>query len=372
MRFYEIRWRLGYLSKRTIKGKTVRVKQNALLSSFWKNKRHFADLFNTYLFDGRQVIDPEYLEEQDTSYSELIVGNRLIESIERIRDITKMTALGTEFILLGIENQNKVHYAMPLRTMVYDALGYVKQCKELRDLLNLQRRQDSNSKQSEISKAKTNSEQNVNQELTADEFLSKFRKTDRLIAQYTIVIYYGEDDWDGPRSLKEMLNIPLELEPLVQDYKMNLLEARKVDYSKFHNADVSGFFQLMHASNNKDNILENVLDLQFSNETLLVAGKVCNVKEWMDLALESKEEVICMSTAWQEAKKELIERGRQEGRMEVETEKRKKWERKAERKGERKGEIKALVNLYKKQLVNLEDALCELNMKEEEFLQLIR
>jgi hypothetical protein len=40
-----------------------------------------------------------------------------------------MSALGTDFVLLGIENQDKIHYAMPLRTMVYDAMGYVKQCK---------------------------------------------------------------------------------------------------------------------------------------------------------------------------------------------------------------------------------------------------
>lgn len=126
--------------------------------------------------------------------------------------------------MLGIENQNKVHYAMPLRTMIYDALGYLKQCKELREFLILQER-------NKVSCTK----RNKNRKLTSDEFLSAFRKTDRLIAQYTIVIYYGEDDWDGPRSLKEMLTIPNDLQPLVQDYRMNLLEARKVDYEKFQN-----------------------------------------------------------------------------------------------------------------------------------------
>ena len=33
------------------------------------------------------------------------------------------------YILLGIENQQKVHYAMPVRNMLYDALQYDKQVK---------------------------------------------------------------------------------------------------------------------------------------------------------------------------------------------------------------------------------------------------
>ena len=34
---------------------------------------------------------------------------------------------GVEFNILGLEIQDKTHYAMPLRTMTYDALGYIKE-----------------------------------------------------------------------------------------------------------------------------------------------------------------------------------------------------------------------------------------------------
>lgn len=34
---------------------------------------------------------------------------------------------GIEFNILGLEIQDKTHYAMPLRTMTYDALGYIKE-----------------------------------------------------------------------------------------------------------------------------------------------------------------------------------------------------------------------------------------------------
>ena len=35
------------------------------------------------------------------------------------------------FVILGIENQQKVHYAMPLRHMVGDAFSYLKEYNEL-------------------------------------------------------------------------------------------------------------------------------------------------------------------------------------------------------------------------------------------------
>lgn len=28
------------------------------------------------------------------------------------------------YVLLGVENQSEIHYAMPIKDMVYDALGY--------------------------------------------------------------------------------------------------------------------------------------------------------------------------------------------------------------------------------------------------------
>ena len=33
-------------------------------------------------------------------------------------------------VLIGIENQAEIHYAMPVRTLIYDALNYGSQVKE--------------------------------------------------------------------------------------------------------------------------------------------------------------------------------------------------------------------------------------------------
>ncbi len=35
------------------------------------------------------------------------------------------------YVLLGIENQTRIHYAMPVRNIIYDALQYGKQVEEI-------------------------------------------------------------------------------------------------------------------------------------------------------------------------------------------------------------------------------------------------
>ena len=41
--------------------------KDAKAKEFLSNNERFADLFNYYLFDGKQVIKPEDLEERDTT-----------------------------------------------------------------------------------------------------------------------------------------------------------------------------------------------------------------------------------------------------------------------------------------------------------------
>lgn len=38
---------------------------------------------------------------------------------------------GMDFVILGIENPDKIHYAMPLRCRIYDDLQYLKQVQEI-------------------------------------------------------------------------------------------------------------------------------------------------------------------------------------------------------------------------------------------------
>ena len=146
------------------------VKPDIILKNFWKNNERFADIFNAYLFQGEQIIKSEDLTEADTDISSLIKFNGHAETLGKVFDVVKKSANGVDYVILGLENQSKIHYAMPLRHMIGDAFSYLKEYKEL--------------------EAKNKKYKNYK---TKHEFLSKFQKTDRLHPIVTICIYYGED-----------------------------------------------------------------------------------------------------------------------------------------------------------------------------------
>ena len=173
------------------------------------------------MFQGEQIIKSEDLTEADTDISSLIKFNGHAETLGKVFDVVKKSANGVDYVILGLENQSKIHYAMPLRHMIGDAFSYLKDYKEL--------------------EAKNKKYKNYK---TTHEFLSKFQKTDRLHPIITICIHYGEDEWDGPRSLIDMLDIPEKFQPLVSDYKFNLIELRKSELLKFQNEDVKTIFDI--------------------------------------------------------------------------------------------------------------------------------
>ena len=143
----------------------------------------------------------------DTEESLVLEHKEYIQSIVAARDNVKIrkksTTYDAEFVILGLEGQECIHYAMPLRVMGYDYSTYKKQY-------------DDNA-------AKRKKEKG----LTEDEYLSGMKKTDKFIPVITIVIYYGEKPWDGAVSLHGMLNIPKAMETFVNDYKIHLVEAGK-------------------------------------------------------------------------------------------------------------------------------------------------
>ena len=112
------------------------------------------------------------------------------------------------YLLLGVENQSNVHYAMPVKNMVYDSLEYAAQVQKAeashREAL---RRKDPNEKKTDSA-----------------EFLSGFYREDRLLPIITVVVYFGADSWDAPRSLHEMFVVQDEcILSLVPDYQINLI-----------------------------------------------------------------------------------------------------------------------------------------------------
>ena len=93
-----------------------------MLKNFWKNNAHFADLFNAALFDGQPVLDPAVLQEADTNLSVVVLNEGQEQNFQREFDVVKKTVHGTDYVLFVLENQQNIHYAMPVRQMFNEAL----------------------------------------------------------------------------------------------------------------------------------------------------------------------------------------------------------------------------------------------------------
>lgn len=84
------------------------------------------------LFGGEQVVKTDNLEEMDTDVSGVIMADDYKLSLGRFRDVVKKNFDGIELVVLGLELQEYIHYGMPLRTMIYDSLGYLKEFEGVR------------------------------------------------------------------------------------------------------------------------------------------------------------------------------------------------------------------------------------------------
>ena len=108
-----------------------KLKPDTVLKNYWNDKEQFADLFNAVLFQGEPVLRSEELEEADTEESTILANRGYAESIQASRDVIKIqkksTTLGADFVMYGLENQERIHYAMPMRVMGLDYAAYKKQ-----------------------------------------------------------------------------------------------------------------------------------------------------------------------------------------------------------------------------------------------------
>lgn len=190
-------------------------KTSVVVTNFVRNKRRFADVFNGYCFGGETIVRPEDLEEASEQYMQEQGAEDSPDETERFRDVKMRLKNGGILRILAIENQDYVDYAMPFRCMEYDCLEYGRQVQELKDV----------NRQKKSLKG-------------PNEWLSGIRKTDRLSPIYTVCLYHGEDEWNGPRTLREMMDFGEDadsMSELFADYSMRLFCVNEhMNFDMFH------------------------------------------------------------------------------------------------------------------------------------------
>ena len=134
--------------------------KDLVLRTYLSDEKRFADLFNTYL--GEREIFPEFLRELE---SVRIRKDEETQKVKRVEhDLLKIYEKKDKYCILGIQNQEKIDYQMIIRCMAYELEEYERQIRELQ---------------------------------IAEEYLSGIKKEDKIIPVAVLLIYFGEEAWDG-------------------------------------------------------------------------------------------------------------------------------------------------------------------------------
>lgn len=145
-----------------------------------------------------------------------------------------------------------------------------------------------------------------------------FKKDSKLKPVMTFILYSGLEEWDGPKTLHDMLDftdIPEGLMERVPDYSINLIEIRKLKDTSVFKTDVRQVFDFIRCSEDKKKLKELVDGNEYyknmEEDAFDVAAHYTNAVELIESKsyYERKDGKIDMCTAI----KELIADGRNEG-----------------------------------------------------------
>ena len=136
----------------------------------------FADVVNGLIFDGKPIIEEINLSNVKDKSQYKISG----KIHEQERDIAKVIECdGVKVMYVGIENQTDIDADETIRVIGYDGTSY------------------------------------------RGQLLGENEKKYPVI---TLVLYFGERKWSRNKTLYETLNIPDNIKPFVNDYKINVFE----------------------------------------------------------------------------------------------------------------------------------------------------
>lgn len=218
-------------------------KANLAVNQLLTRKPVFADLINGIFHGGKQILKAEELDILSPHTGTLLFdkqGNTKAQ--ERFGDIRMAANNRSYSVLFAEETQAGVHYAMPVRTMQYVSQEYLKQVQDIEKF-----------------------HKNQGDKLQGDEFISGMSKTDRLKPVVHIVLYLG-DNWDGGRSLYDLLDIDwekpetLELRNCIPDFPINLVCIKDIPHPETFTTCLQHIFSMLKCNRDKKKLYDYIND----------------------------------------------------------------------------------------------------------------
>lgn len=244
------------------------------LKVYFDDAERYADLWNGSVFQGKQIVKAENLE----SISPALDVADEVGAEEMLRDVVmKQSLAGQNYALWTVENQEHIDYGMPVRIMRQEALAYTEQVRR---------------KQKENAKGKLNK---------GGEYLYKLKKGDKIHPMSTLVVYWGKEEWDGPKSLHDMIDWGTESEEiqnLVPQYPIHFFDLSKVEHPEYFKTELRPFLELYKYRDDKEAFIDYLKYSEecskMDNESWDVLAKVTNspklINKLKNKVEESKEE----------------------------------------------------------------------------------
>ena len=161
----------------------IRNASDSTCKKLFRDDGCFADICNYAFFQGKQIIKPEELVSRENDVSTLMGKELLPMETKRYRDIVRKASINGEYMIIGVEHQSTLDKNMIIRILNYDAQLYINQVESGKEV--------------------------------------------RPVGSF--VFYTGDKEWTYPKSLKESLKVPPEMEDYINDWKLPVLELQKMD-----------------------------------------------------------------------------------------------------------------------------------------------
>ena len=264
---------------------------------YFRDVVRFAELMNVVLYHGEKLVRPENLVPMEREYPSLSGDT------DKNRDVFMKDA---EYqILYGLELETESDYSMPERVMVYDACEYEQQIRKIAGV-----------------RKKTQTKDRYREKK------SRLKAEDYLLPVVNVVLYLGEDHWEGRRALSELFQVPDKIKKRIicgiSEYAFHLIEADHINVEDYE-TDLREFFQVMQCRKDKEKLNELCHSERFRNldpETLKAIAIHIDRKRLLP-KIEKEGAIMCqafdelMEDKKREGMEEGIKEGERKGRLSI-------------------------------------------------------
>lgn len=335
--------------------------------------RYNADFWNGTVFRGKRRVKIWQLERRDREYYKV---HRKRKKPGSVRKDVQMLCKGKRNMILAVEIMATPDYSIPVRVMDYDAQELRRQIKDIG-----QKRRGA-----------------TGQGNSKGGYINDLSKKDRLIPIRTVVLYCGEDVYDGAESIKALMEtqgLGKDFQKLLQDYHIRVYNLRDLCEENYETSfrEIVGVFKRKSSREELESYyLENEARFkQLDDISIDVMGALIGMSKLRILGMEKGGFNMCKAfeeaieegrrkgqeegrkqghaQGREEGRTEGLKRGREEGREEGRKKGKEEGLKQGRAEGRKEGSFYALCCLVEKGKLKLKDAANEVGMTEEMFLE---